>query len=220
MDKLFLVVQQEERESLRDQAMCYLIHVAAEDLSEDVLEFVDEAIKGDRVHVGTHVVDKLLVCSIFINDLLMFRNAALSYSSEPSVELFSVLKRAVISSSSDLEDFERGFEELLKKLFTSERLPDALLALEGLEQVSSNPDGLVATFIDSHFYAIERGLGPGVGLWGFQEAGVVIRICALYQHGFDRTKQSVLPCPVAAFLNNADTSFKVGCHVFCSSEQW
>lgn len=207
MDKLFLVVQEEERESLRDQAMCYLIHVAAEDLSEDVLEFVDEAIKGDRVHVGTHVVDKLLVCSIFIDDRLMFRNAALSYASEPSVKLFSVLKRAVISSSSNVEEFERGFEELLKKLFLSKRLPDALLAMERPEQVKSNQDGFIATFIDSHLYTIERGLGPGVGLWGSQEAGTVIRICALYQDGFDRTKQSVLPCPVVAFLDNADTSF-------------
>lgn len=187
--------------------MCYLIHVAAEDLSEDVLEFVDEAIKGDRVHVGTHVVDKLLVCSIFINDQLMFRNAALSYASEPSVELFSVLKRAVISSSSDVEDFERGFEELLKKLFRSERLPDALLAMETPEHVKSNPDGLVSNFIDSHFYAIESGLGPEVWLFGSQEAGAVIRMCALYQDGFDRTKQSVLPCHFVASLDNSDTPF-------------
>lgn len=207
MDKLFLVVQEEERESLRDQAMCYLIHHAAGDLSEDVLEFVYEAIKGDRVHVGVHVVDKLLICSTFIDNRLLFHNVALSYASEPSVKLFSVLKRAVISYSSDGKNLERGFEELLKKLSTSKRLPDALLAMETPEHVKSNPEGFIACFIDCHLYAIERGLEPGAWLFGFREAGAIIRICVLYQDGYDRTEQSVLPCPVVASLDNSDNSF-------------
>lgn len=199
---LFEVIYEDEREPLRDQAMSYLIHYAAEHPSEDVLDELDEAIKYGPGHVSTHAVNKLLVCSIFLKDWRMFYTAAHSYASEPSLEIFSILNRALVSYSMLLEDFEQGFEELLKKLFTSERLPDALLAMETPEHVKSNPDGFIATFIDSHFDAIERGIVPGAG---FQEAGAVIRICALYQDGFDRAKQSVLPCPVVASFDHAHT---------------
>lgn len=203
---VLMLVMQEEREPLRDQLVCFLIHYAAEYNSEDVLEAVFEAVKDGRVHVGTHVVNKLLVCSLLISKWHIFHTTARSYASEPSVKLFSVLNRALVSSAVLVDDFEPGLEELLKKLFTSKRLPDAMLAMETPGHVKSNPGGFIATFIDNHFYEIERGLGPGARLLGFQEAGAVIRICTLYQDGFDRAKQSVLLCPVFASLDHAHTS--------------
>lgn len=190
LDNLMIMVQEEERESLRDQILCYLIHIAAEHLSQYVLDFIDEAIVDGLVDVSTHVANKLLICSIIINDRRVFHTTALDYLSEPPTKLFSVLNRVLDSCSTPSEYFELGFTALLKKLSRSARLPDVLLAMETPEHAKSNPHGLVASFIDSHFHAIERHyVGPGAGLLGFQEAGVVIRICACYQDGFDRADQ-------------------------------
>lgn len=99
VENLMIVIDEEHRESLRDQVMCYLIRHAAKQLSHDILDRVYYAINYGRVHVGTHVVNKLLVCSILFNDWRMFYAGAALYASEPSVELFGVLSRASVSHS-------------------------------------------------------------------------------------------------------------------------
>lgn len=52
-----IVIDEEQRESLRDEVTCYLIHHAAKQLSHDILDRVYYAINYGRVHVGTHVVN-------------------------------------------------------------------------------------------------------------------------------------------------------------------
>lgn len=192
-ENLTIVMDEKEREASRDQIMCYLLHHAAERLSHDTLHNLNRAIKYGGVHVGTHVWNKLLICSILLDEWGMFNASAHLYPTEPSLEIFSILNRAFASLPIHMEDVELGFRELLKKLFVSKQLPDALLAIETHEGVKSNPEGLIATWINNCFHEIETGTGLGAGLLGFQEAASVIRICVRYQDGFDRTKQSALP---------------------------
>lgn len=78
-------------------------------------------------------------------------------------------------------------------MYASKRLPDALLAVETPEEVSSDPDGLITTWINDYFHEIETGNVLGAGLLTFQQAEAVIRICLEYQHVSNRAEQSVLP---------------------------
>ena len=182
-------MDEEQTESYRDQVMCYLIHHAFDQLSPDVLNGVSQSIRHGRVHVGTHVVDKLLICSILLKNWCLFNTEAFAYASEPSVKLFGILNRALEFSGNPVEGFEPGFKKLLNKLSAGRRLLDALLVLETPEQVKQNPDGLVATWINDYFHEIETGTARGAGLLGFREAGAIIRICVQYQDCFNRAKQ-------------------------------
>lgn len=188
----------ENGESLRDQILCFLIHHAAEHKSEAMLHRVLKIFKDGRFEVGTHVVNKLLICCIIVSDMRAFRtfhNIAVAYPGEPSVELFSLLKRAIMSDGRGIDDFARGLGALLDKLSKSVRLPDALWALESPGSVTRNPDGYVATWITCFFGVIEADLLPWAGSVGFEEAGTVIRICVECQDGFDWAEKSVSQCP-------------------------
>lgn len=182
----------ENYEWLKNQIVCFLIHLAAERHANYILDLAIDEFNESRSNVDTNVDNKLLVCSILLDDKDNFFDRA-TISSEPSVELFRLLKRALSLTGFNMHRFKEGFRCLLDLLRLNKRLPDALWVLEAPRDVAQNPNGFVAILIDDYFSNIEAAVGYPEGDLGFEEAGTVIRICVEYHHGFDRATQSVLP---------------------------